>query len=94
VDVLATPGAADDGAGGVPLPARLVARAALVLAVNGTGAAEGGDEGLLGSRPGTDRAPLVVLAVTEPQALAIAGAGASGGLAFTLARVDGPVAVS
>jgi Flp pilus assembly protein CpaB len=87
VDVLVAAGPSQDGVGGLPLPARVVARGALVLAVTGTGGQgmEAGLDGELAAGPGMDRAPLVVLAVTEPQALAIAGAASWGTLGFTLA---------
>ncbi|HEX6887150.1 MAG TPA: Flp pilus assembly protein CpaB [Candidatus Nanopelagicales bacterium] len=87
VDVLVAAGPSQDAASSLPLPARVVARGALVLAVTGAGD-QGEATGLdsqLGPAQGLDRAPLVVLAVTESQALAIAGAASSGTLGFTLA---------
>jgi pilus assembly protein CpaB len=85
VDVLAAHGSGEDptGLGGTLPRAQVVARGATVLAVADPGAV---DTGLLGG--GSDLgsgAPLVVLALTEPQALAVAGAAAGGHLSFTLA---------
>lgn len=89
VDVLAASGPAQDGLGpaaGAPR-AVVVARAATVLAVAEPAAADGGLlDGGTGS-PGGE--PLVVLALTEPQALAVAGAAASRLLSFTLAPGTG-----
>jgi Flp pilus assembly protein CpaB len=63
--------------------ARMVAEDVLVLAVTGLDPSQGA--GLLDAGPaGQPAAPLVVLAVTRPQALAIAGAQTGEHLSFTL----------
>jgi Flp pilus assembly protein CpaB len=86
VDVLAAEGPGEGAlAGGPTLPrARVVARGATVLAVADPA---GGGTGLLREAAPSEAAgsPLVVLALTEPQALALAGAAASQQLSFTLA---------
>jgi Flp pilus assembly protein CpaB len=85
VDVLAAEGPLPDGleaAPGVPR-ALVLARGATVLAI----AEPGGDDGGLLGEGDMEAAggPLVVLGLTEPQALAVAGAAASRQLSFTLA---------
>lgn len=85
VDVLAASAPVVDDATMGLLPARVVARDALVLAV--TGPDLQGADGLLDAGPGADQAPLVVLAVSPGEALAVAGARAGSELTFAL-RVD------
>lgn len=83
VDVLAArANGLDDGAAGMfPAPARVLAADALVLAVPAD--RPGGDEDLpLTTEPAS--APLVVLALTPGQALAVAGAEPTSRLSFTL----------
>ena len=84
LDVLASSAGTGDGLGsiGATPTARLVAENVLVLAV-----AEPADssDGFLDNGSGQGEAPLVVLAATRPQALAIAGAEAANRLSFVLA---------
>ena len=83
VDVLAATGPALEAPGADAAPASLIAEDVLVLAVLGT-EDEGTAAPLLADAPD---APLVVLAASRAQALAIAGAQADGHLSFAFAAV-------
>lgn len=86
LDVLAATAAGVDDLGPAPGQARLIAQDVLVLAV--TGSRE--DESLLSAGSGGERrSPVVVLAATREQALAIAGAEAASRLSFLIAPGPG-----